>query len=360
MDLAITSVGLICSVGHDAATSAAAIRAGLSRTTLLAHFEVLDSETHESLPLTGHAVEGISDGFSGVGRWTRMAARAVLDLVRSGSLPALDDASAWSRTAVALVTPALDSERFTYVEQCHPDRIARSYAEPLLSSLGGAIPASRASVIPAGHAGAAQVIAEASRLMPHPLERILLIAADSWLDAVSLDWAASSGGLKGREWPVGFAPGEAAAAILIERRKSTGASVAGRCAMIAGACWSGATAEEIDDVGRARALADVAASALSRSGAELPFAGDLIVDLNGEPWRARQFALALGRLQPAHLGRYRLVTPAASVGDTGAASGALALVCAARASLRGYNSGRDILILSSSDDGDVGAIVVRG
>ncbi len=53
------------------------------------------------------------------------------------------------------------------------------------------------------------------------------------------------------------------------------------------------------------------------------------------------------------------MVPAASLGDVGAASGAVARGVTARSFARGYARGPATLIVSSSERGDVGALVLR-
>ena len=64
MDAAVfTHVALVTSLGHDAATTAAAARAGIVRASTLPYL-VDNVETKEPEPVTGHAVSGQTTSFA--------------------------------------------------------------------------------------------------------------------------------------------------------------------------------------------------------------------------------------------------------------------------------------------------------
>ncbi|MFY0562675.1 DUF6484 domain-containing protein [Archangium lansingense] len=71
--LVITATGAVTSVGFSAASAYSAIRAGISRPRKVSHFQLLDSETQNSIPLMGHPLHGFTEGFLGTGRWMRLA-----------------------------------------------------------------------------------------------------------------------------------------------------------------------------------------------------------------------------------------------------------------------------------------------
>ena len=105
-----------------------------------------------------------------------------------------------------------------------------------------------------------------------------------------------------------------------------------------------------------KALTDCIRDAI---GAERGFSGDVISDLNGEYWRAQQWGTAQPRLR-SQMGAHPLHIPATSIGDTGAASGALGICYAAQLFAQRVACSRTALVLSSSDDGHVACAVVRG
>jgi 3-oxoacyl-[acyl-carrier-protein] synthase-1 len=348
VNLVITAIGAVTPVGLDAVTTCASVRAGLSRPTAVLHFPSLDPDTQRSVPIAGHAVSGVTEGFSGVGRWLQVAALAVEDLCRSGALPA--DLGFWRRTGVAVVTPVLDDTRFQESPDCQPESVGTTYLAPLFESLRLPIAEGASWLVDEGHSGAVSAIAAAQ--VGHTFDRVLVIAADSYLDAFSLLWLAELGRLKDADNPVGLFPGEAAVALLVESRSAAEARRAPILATVAGL-----SVAEAGGGSRGRALGAALEAALAEAQIAGPVNGDLIVDLNGEEWRARALAEAMTR-SPRRVDGCRLVLPAQSVGDTGAASAALAIACGARALHRGYASGDRCVILSCAEDGAAGALVL--
>src|SRR5690349_1736490 len=112
MDLAVTGLGMVSSIGHGVVQACAALRAGIIRARPLPYFEVLDEETQELVPVTAHPVHGFTDGFGPVGRWLRLAKGCVDDLMAQEATPAAADESYWGRTGLIWVGPVLDHARF--------------------------------------------------------------------------------------------------------------------------------------------------------------------------------------------------------------------------------------------------------
>lgn len=69
------------SVGAVEDAACAAIRAGISRPAPLDEAEVLGLDSATTVPLTGHPITPLTDGFVDVARWVQMAVRAFADLV---------------------------------------------------------------------------------------------------------------------------------------------------------------------------------------------------------------------------------------------------------------------------------------
>ena len=135
MPLSIAATGLVTSLGHDAATSCAAIRAGLTRAAPLPDCTVLDPDSQMLVPAIGHAVWGLTEGGSPIARWLALARQAFADLCARAALPGADDAPYWQRTAMLVVGPALDDDRFVFCPPCNPELINDGYLQPLLRAL---------------------------------------------------------------------------------------------------------------------------------------------------------------------------------------------------------------------------------
>jgi 3-oxoacyl-[acyl-carrier-protein] synthase-1 len=88
----------------------------------------------------------------------------------------------------------------------------------------------------------------------------------------------------------------------------------------------------------------------------------IITDQNGEPYRALDWghaAVALLRGAPRFVDPV-LWYPASSFGDTGTASGGVALCLAIRAFVRGYAPSSAAIVLSAADDARRAAVLVGG
>lgn len=352
----ITGLGMITSIGFDVVTAAAAARAGLSRPAPIDSFEVLDPETGEAQPLMGHPIGAYTDGFRQFGRWLSLASGCWEDALAQCQLGEQPDEAFWRSTGLLLATPVADLDRFQLDEAWS----ARHWLERLGAPLLGAVPIGlqHVDVAPWGHAAAVFALERALQTIEQGrLERVFVLAVDSLVEPSTLEWLAASGRLAESEdegrYPTGLSPGEASACFLLEAEPAArrrGAQSLARVSAVA------VGREERDyfstDINQGNGLAAVISQVLGDSNG---FRGELLSDLNGEEWRARELAgarLRLGmRLSPAVT-----TLPAAVWGDTGAASGAAAVCLAVRAFVRGYDSGGDALITSSSEHGYVGAI----
>jgi 3-oxoacyl-[acyl-carrier-protein] synthase-1 len=169
--------------------------------------------------------------------------------------------------------------------------------------------------------------------------------------------------------PAGLCPGEAAAALLLQRASDPFRSSCGTQATIRFADTRPAPAPlnaedpEASRVALApeigKRLADIALAALGPALAKSP-AGDVIVDLNGEVWRSLVWGHASSLLQgKVDVSGMRLVVPSASFGEIGAVSAVAGICAAARSFGRKYAAGPWALVLSISDAGDTAAILVE-
>jgi 3-oxoacyl-[acyl-carrier-protein] synthase-1 len=355
----VTGLGMVSSVGWDALSACAAIRAGLTRPQEAGHFRVLDEEENESVPVLGHPVSGYTDGFNLTGCWIRLASGAFADLLSSAGLPDTQSVSFWSRTTFLAVTPYSNHPRFDDEDGDGVEGLTEGYLLPLLEALGLAVGLASAQVVAFEHAGTAVAIDLALDLLAdRRADRVVIVAADSYLDPLTLKWLVSLGRLKTADFPVGLAPGECGACVLLERE-----DVAERRGAIGLARLSASTLAKEENhyfsegTNAGGALANCIQAALTDVGT-VPFAGDVFSDLNGEAWRAAEWGYAQVRLSNWLRADHRLHLPATSVGDTGAASGAVGICSAVHAFRRRCAKTETAIVLSSSDRGDVGCVVV--
>ena len=342
------------SVGN-VVTGCAAIRAGLVRPMPIVGAALRDHETGEEVPVVGHPIHGVTEGFTFVGLWLRIAEQTVADLIGYGRLPDAGDRAFWQSCDMILVLPALDPKRFPLLEE-EPDTsfLQTSYADVLLDLCRLPIDVARVQVIPAGHVGAARALEMAAkRVDARQAERCLVVAVDSYLDADALDWLDHHLRLKHSNHPVGLMPGEAGAAFLLESPAAARTRGAEVDAWVRGVSIGDTGTTYRDDKPHdGIACADVISAVLDP---DVPFEGDVITDLNGEEWRAMEIGGVFARLG-LRMARAGLSVPAISLGDSGAASGAVGVCIAGRSYRRDYARSRQSLVVSLDDQGGISAI----
>ena len=358
MNLRVDALGMVTALGHDAATSCAAIRAGLTRAAPVAEAEVLDPDAQVMVPVIGHAVWGLTEGKAALARWLTLGRHAVADVRRSGRLPAASDAAFWARTAFVIVSPVLDDDRFVFAPECHAASIETTFIAPLLRQLGLPFESRHVYHLPEGRTGAARAVVGAEQLLSNgTVDAVLVLAMDSYLDGHSLMWLTESERLKAPDQPAGLMPGEAAAAVLLTR--DAGATAGPPIARIRAAAVDSEDGDYVSgERHHGRALARALTTALTTCGRSTPVVTDLYGDLNGEAWRAYEFGAALSQIPADLLQAGPFVAPAVSIGETGAASTLASIAIAARALERGYATAETALVTAMADAGQVAALVV--
>jgi 3-oxoacyl-[acyl-carrier-protein] synthase-1 len=190
------------------------------------------------------------------------------------------------------------------------------------------------------------------------LDRVLILAVDSLLDTLTLEWLAAGHRLKSPSTPMGLMPGEAAAAMIVERQGST-ARAGGLGVAVRTAAETAPQGErELTGAVRGERLATVLAECLANLAAP---AGDgcmLISDQNGEQWRAEELAYCNLRLTEVWPVNASVLLPAVSLGDTGAASGAVNCCLGALALRSGMARVRQSVVVGSSAQGRAGAALL--
>lgn len=357
--LAVTAMGMVTSVGRSYVSSCASIRAGLTAPRPIKYFSLLDDEDQAPIPLTGYPVHAFTEGFTGLGRWVRLALGALDDMLSSGALPDRTDDRFWSRTGLICLIPPQDPDRFLDADALGQETMRQGHRDVLLEEARLPLHLDELYVIDKGHAGAAMALALAeTKISARAVDRMVIVAADSYLDELSLEGLAEADRLKTDLRPDGLMPGEAGACVIVESLASAERRRIKPLAQVVAA----ATDAEASPVGGDKPRSGAALSRALRAvitAAGPVFAGDLVIDLNGEPWRASEWAIARVRLSHLLDDEIRLVMPCSSLGDTGAASGIIGLAVAARSFERGYATGVYTLVVSSSEGGDAGAFLVR-
>jgi 3-oxoacyl-[acyl-carrier-protein] synthase I len=361
MVLVVSAIGMISSLGYDLQTSCAAIRAGLSRAQPVTHFHDFDEEEHETIALTGHAIRGITDGFTSVGRWLQLVRYAFEDMVRQGNLPSHEDRLFWSRTAAFVVAPSPDQPRFYYDDLFHPDSVNDTYVRPLFAAIGHPELLNAEHFLPLDAPGVVIALDQATKIIREgAVERVLIVGADSLLDAMALEGLGEGNALKGLNESTGLVPGEGGVALMVEtpgaverRRGKTYARIS------AHALEMEDLSENDDKPLRGHALGRAVVNVLGQTGVTGGFTGTLLTDLNGEEWRAYEYGMMRSlreRELPEDCG---VVSLAGALGDTGAAAGMMGIGYASWALGRNCARTDRILVTTSAESGIVGAVIVE-
>ncbi|WP_437720614.1 hypothetical protein [Sorangium sp. So ce861] len=343
---AIMGSGACTSLG-DAERAAAAMRAAINRGHEMPDWPYNDDATNTEALLVGHPASGVTDGFEGLGRLVRLGAAALMDL-----RPLLEERGLSSRRSglfIALSPHDAAAERGPDDDGEEPASAFASWAERFAQRCceqSGVPVAPEHRSYFAGRYGFARALAAAiDALRGQRLDHCLVGACDSELDPDRIDAGLSSGRIKTADNPAGYAPGEAAVFLLLERATASPRGRQPESLLLPPSFAERAGAAV--GVALARALA----AALGDEGGEAARTGTAYVDLNGEEARAAEWGHALARLHGrSALHAWRHAFPAASFGETGAAAGALAMCVAGRGLSRGY-AGRQALVVLSDREG---------
>jgi 3-oxoacyl-[acyl-carrier-protein] synthase-1 len=352
--MAITALGACTPLG-DLRTAAAAVRTGLSRATAISGWTSIDETTMDSAPVIGCAVSGLTDGFEGIGRLTRMALAAAEDL--AGAAPWLTP----RRTACFLVLPPLSELVVaTPTEGGRPAAELLQRAAALIESALG-LDAGAVHWVLQGKEGLLPALLEAhDALRRGRCDYAVVGACDSLLDPGRREALLDSGRVKTRSNPVGFIPGEAAALMLLERAAAVSARGGAPEALLGYACSDVDESAAAGGTPMGAASERVIAGTLQHLGAQHGTPLTVYPDLNGEQPRAADWGCALVRLAARYpLNGWVHEVPAQSVGDTGAAAPFLAMAFASRALRRGYAAGEISLVLAACEGGHRSAFSLR-
>jgi 3-oxoacyl-[acyl-carrier-protein] synthase I len=376
--IAVTARGMVCSLGDDVVTSCAAARAGIVRSAELDCLEVRSPEDGRTENVVGHPIPDLTLGFEGFGRLLRLTQLGLLDLSRQVSGVRFDD----PHTGFYLALPPRnrhltasdlvqdEDARRTLQEEASEQAAEAPRDEALAQRL--LLAASRVLGWPgapvlsfearSGHTGMAEALDRAQQDLRAGRVRAAVVGGvDSLVEEDTLAWLDLTGRLKSAKTPAGLQPGEAAAFVLLERvakAETRGASILGLIETVG-------HAEEPSPLVSGQAPTGAGIATVLAQLATLGWGTDppawVITDQNGEPYRARDWGTALVRLLARHPGLAHTVLwyPAATLGDTGAATGAVSLCLALGAFARHYAPATTTAILSCADGKSRSAIFAR-
>jgi 3-oxoacyl-[acyl-carrier-protein] synthase I len=377
--ICITGLGMLTSLGTAPAACAAA-RAGLIRLRELKVLNFAGDAIWGDEPVTGYTAPVGGDGFLGIAKALALGNHALANLLAQTGLRQHDMA----RTGLYLNLSdqfLVDADAVVRAEesrsrQIEPDEQAETPPLPSVAWQGQCKDfiarllrrcdleptTAEARIFFGGHAGFIETVQSAIQGMRQgAFERCVVGGIDCCVEPAFLVAAVAKGLLKTAENPCGLLPGEAACFVLLEplsRARSRGADI---LALVGNA----ATGREDFDCRSDRppqgaALSRTIAKVLSVPSPEQRRIGLMIADLNGDAYRAMDFGCALVKLRRSFdMDQFPVWLPAQSFGETGAATGPLALAIAAQALQRHYAPPGSILVWLWSENGSRAAICLE-
>ena len=330
LELDIVSIGMVTAVGLDAPSACAAMRARLDG------FRETDFTGPGGQPLIGAPVP-LPRNWIGEKRLAHLAAAAICEAL---------DAAPHAAEETALIL-CLSEER----PGGSPDaaRIAATIAE-----IANVRSRHRTRILshgrPAGHAA----LEQARRLLGEgACPQVMICGVDSCLTTPAVALHGAESRHLAPDHPVGFIPGEAAAAVLCTRPSNGHLRLLGL-----GLAREPAYIYNPGDLPlRGDGMTSAWRLALAEAGISYDAVGYCIADLVGEPHFFKETALAQTRLTRTRKEFQDLWSPAESLGNVGAAVVPLMIGQALTACRKGYAGGNPVLIAASGDRGACGAAV---
>lgn len=339
----ITALGASTPLGRNAWSTAAAVRAGISR--IREHPYLIDTAGE---PMRVAAADWLDIGLGGADRFETLL------------LPAIDQAIA---PIVSLLAPSMRCGLVLGLPSPRPGlpeslqrhvmaRIKRSYGDLLVS----------VSAYPAGHAAGLLALESAIKLLEQGgLDGCVVAGVDSYVEPETLHWLESCDQFHGagplnNAW--GFIPGEAAGAVLVMEARTAQRMQLKPLAHILGiglAHEPKRIKTRTVCIGEGLTQAFRAALAALPTGAQV---SDVYCDMNGEPYRADEYGFACLRTSEAFMAVSDFVAPADCWGDVGAAGALLHLTLAAIAGAKGYARGDTAFIWASAEEGERAAALL--
>jgi 3-oxoacyl-[acyl-carrier-protein] synthase-1 len=339
----IVGLGATTALGRDAASSAAAVRAGI--TGFGEHPFMIDTA---GLPMKVARAPWLEIGLTGSARLEFLLLPAIQEC-----LAVLAHEAEALRIALALALPSprpgLSHDVATHLVEVVKRRLPGTFAAIATFTNGHA-------------AGLLALQAVQRRLKEGSFDACVIAGVDSYLELETLEWLEECDQLHGagalnNAW--GFIPGEGAGAVLLAR-----APVAERLGLssIAEVVAVGTALEDKRIKTRTVCLGEGLTAAFRHVLRELVSGEkitDVYCDMNGEPYRADEYGFTCLRTKEFFLTASDFVAPADSWGDVCAASGPLLMSLAVLAGRKRYSKGNLACVWASSEDGSRAAAILR-
>lgn len=333
----IVATGARTSLGLRAESSAATLRAGISR--MGEHPFMIDQVGD---PMPGALDAWLDPALMGPERLITLAETAL----REACAPLTSDSrEPYPRLPVYLGLP---EPRPGFTEQ--DAEVVRS---GLARIEGLPIEILRVNVSTEGHAAGLSALATATKqIQQGAFEACLVGGVDSYFQPDTMEWLDENRQLAGTVSRSGFVPGEGAGFCFLMAAhawKRLGLSALARVHAVA----SGKETRLIktSDICLGEGLTTTVKDAVSGLSLPAEMITDIICDVNGERYRGEEWGFVCLRLPQYFDDPTAYRSPADCWGDMGAASGSLFAMLACQAAVRGYAKGPRTLLWASSEGG---------
>jgi 3-oxoacyl-[acyl-carrier-protein] synthase-1 len=348
MKACIVGTGVVTGVGHDVASTAAAVRAHLT------NFQSSHMIDKAGEPMILSMAQFIPFEVRGAERLLALALPAAKE--------ALAPLLANSRSAREIPAVAVCMGFGTPRPGFNPIHLEQQIVARLESETGIALSKTQRFAVSAGHASGILGIERAVQMIDSGgVEFVVVGVVDSYYDPDLLEWLDESKRLHSDENKDGFIPGEGAGFCLI-----TSPSIAERYGLRAlTTVLSVASGEEpypftSNGISIGEGLTTVLRRALDVGARDKGVAADwTICDMNGESFRASEWTYAYLRTTSRHRDPLEIWHPANCYGDIGAASGLVLVAIATAAWQRNYARGNRCLVWASSDGPQRAAVLLE-
>jgi 3-oxoacyl-[acyl-carrier-protein] synthase-1 len=346
--LAVTGFGMISPVGLNAYQSCASIRAGINRMSEL-DFTVENDEFDE-LPIIGCAVSGVTDGHLGLGRWTKLASKALEDLLNVAGNPVIDT----DHTGLYIGLPELSREGIDKrIAEMLGYRIEQWRLWQGMEDMTKTYTEGRAAVFLA--------LQDAFTDIGNGLIDCAIVGGvDSLIEPDTLGYLHGKKRIKTEDNSEGLIPSEAAAFLLIETQEHAINREANIMAMLSAPNTSTeSNTIWTDQPSLAKAASDAMRNTFQQLNDQGEQTGIIVSDMTGESYYGKELSVTATRVMKNVKQPWRLWHPGDCVGDTGAAASAINAIVAIRAMGKGYAKTTNIALMGASDDGLRGAAYIR-
>ncbi len=335
----IVAMGARTALGLGPETSAAAVRAGISRVE--EHPYLVDATGQ---PLRGAYDRKLDEDLPCLERMAALAEHALAQLVER------------LRLRSALSVPLLLA-----LPETRPGFVAadEQQLERRLARARGALRFHSVRTVSRGHAGALEALHIAAQVVSASAEGICVVGGvESYLEPRTLAWLSRHGQLMRSDARSAFYPGEGACFVVVASQTARRHLGLPSLAVLRG---SGVATEQApiktdrDNLGLG--LAEAVRQASAGLGGAL--VDEVYSDINGERYRAEEWGLAILRAYPWFHDPAGYVAPAGQWGDLGAATGTALAMLAIAAWQRGYARGPLAMLIAGSEAGRRGAVLLE-